>query len=59
MELIKQYFGVLELYKWFITKSVIWVLKNKYYGKMFVLGAFFENVFCPKGWPMKSQKLKT
>ena len=41
--------------------GVIWLLKKLYIFlsfPFFVLGAFFENVFSPKGWQKNSQNCK-
>ena len=39
-------------------KDTFWALKIKYHSQMFVLGAFFENVFSPKGWQKNSRNSK-
>ena len=45
MDVIKQHLGV-------------WALQIQYYSKIFVLGAFFTNVFTPKGWQKNSPNYK-
>ena len=37
-------------------KNTFGALKIKYYGQMFVWGAFFESLFSPRGWQKDSQQ---